>query len=133
MHRQCKYWCGAAGCVGAQCIDGVIIGAVLQGVWAPSGETVRIHVAIKVLSAEAGSTPAASVELLEEARIMAAVRHPCCIRILAVCLTAQLELVTQLMPLGALLDYVRTHRTRIGSNALVTWARQIAQVCVLSF
>jgi hypothetical protein len=100
-------------------------GTVYRGIWAPRGESVRLHVAIKVLTP--GCTPAASVELLEEARIMAAVRHPCCIRILAVCLTAQLELVTQLMPLGALLDYVRTHRTRIGSNALMAWAKQIAQ------
>ena len=67
-------------------------------------------------------------ELLEEARVMFSVDHPCCVRILAVCMTAQMMLITQLMPLGCLLDYVRKNRTNIGSKALLNWCTQIAKV-----
>ncbi len=69
-----------------------------------------------------------SQELLDEARVMASVDHPCCVRILAVCMTAQMMLITQLMPLGCLLDYVRKHRANIGSKALLNWCTQIARV-----
>jgi len=37
-------------------------------------------------------------------------------------------LVTPLVPLGALLDYVRRHRTNISSKALLNWSTQIAKV-----
>jgi len=48
---------------------------------------VKIPVAIKAL--QEGTAPAQNKELLEEARVMASVVHPCCVRILAVCMTAQ--------------------------------------------
>ncbi len=63
---------------------------------------------------------------------MASVDHPCCVRILAVCMTAQMMLITQLMPLGCLLDYVRKNRVNIGSKALLNWCTQIARVGVES-
>jgi hypothetical protein len=53
----------------------------------PEGENVKIPVAIKAL--QEGTAPAQNKELLEEARVMASVVHPCCVRILAVCMTAQ--------------------------------------------
>jgi len=37
-------------------------------------------------------------------------------------------LVTPLVPLGALLDYVRRHRTNISSKAVLNWSTQIAKV-----
>ena len=40
----------------------------------------------------------------------------------------QVMLVTPLVPLGALLDYVRRHRTNISSKALLNWSTQIAKV-----
>jgi len=48
---------------------------------------VKIPVAIKAL--QEGTAAAQNKELLEEARVMASVVHPCCVRILAVCMTAQ--------------------------------------------
>lgn len=57
-------------------------GTVYKGVWVPTGENVKIPVAIKVLSD--GTSPSLNKELLEEARVMASVEHPCCVRILAV-------------------------------------------------
>lgn len=97
-----------------------------QGFWIPDNENVKIPVAIKVL--QEGTSPNLNKELLEEARVMSSVDNVCCIRILAVCMTAQMMLITQLMPLGCLLDYVRKHKENVGSKVLLNWATQIARV-----
>jgi len=99
----------------------------LQGVYIPERENVKILVAIKELSES--SNPGSDTELLEEARIMASVTHPCCIRIMAVCVTRQMMLVTPLMPFGSLLDYLHRNRANVGSRSMLTWAKQIAEVC----
>ena len=98
---------------------------VIQGVWVPEGENVKIPVAIKVL--REGTSANTSKEFLEEAYIMASVEHPNLLQLLAVCMTSQMMLVTQLMPLGCLLDYVRNNRDRIGSKPLLNWCTQIAR------
>merc|ERR1719450_1187542 len=46
---------------------------------------------------------------------------------LALCMTGQMMLVTQLMPLGCLLDYVRNNKDKIGSKPLLNWCTQIAR------
>lgn len=84
--------------------------------------------AIKVLIE--GTSPDQSTELLDEARVMASVDHPCCIRIIAVCMTAQMMLVTPLMPNGSLLSYIRTRAGQLGSKSLVNWCAQIAKVSI---
>lgn len=99
-------------------------GTVYKAAWKPSGENIKIPVAVKVLHE---SSPSQNKELLDEARIMASVDHQCCVRILAVCMTAQMMLVTQLMPLGCLLDYVRNNKKNIGSKVLLNWGTQIAK------
>jgi len=103
----------------------IINNLITQGVWMPTGDNVKIPVAIKVLQDD--SNVGLNIELLDEARIMATVRHACCIRILAVCMTAEMMLVTQLMPLGSLLDYVRELGHNIGPATLLNWSKQIAQ------
>lgn len=100
-------------------------GTVYKGVWVPEGENVKIPVAIKVLRERTGANT--SKEFLEEAYIMATVEHPNLLQLLAVCLTSQMMLVTQLMPLGCLLDYVRSNKDRIGSKPLLNWCTQIAR------
>ncbi|KAL3854543.1 hypothetical protein ACJMK2_013807, partial [Sinanodonta woodiana] len=100
-------------------------GTVYKGFWIPEGENVKIPVAIKVL--QEGSSPNHNKELLEEARVMTSVDHPCCIRILAVCMASQMMLITQLMPLGCLLDYIRKHKDNTGSKSLLNWCTQIAR------
>ncbi|XP_038078963.1 epidermal growth factor receptor-like [Patiria miniata] len=100
-------------------------GTVYRGLWIPEGETkIRIPVAIKVLREV---SPSASEELLEEAKVMASVDHPYLLRLACVCMAQEISLITQLMPLGALLDYVREHKDRIGSHHLLNWCYQIAQ------
>ena len=64
---------------------------------------------------------------MEEARVMASVEHACCVRIVAVCMTEQMMLITQLMPLGCLLDYVRTNKSNISSKVLLNWCTQISK------
>ncbi len=75
-------------------------GTVYKGLWITEhqGQQVKIPVAIKVLTDS--TNPTENKEFMEEVRVMAAVAHPACIRILGVCLTAQPQLLTQLMPEG---------------------------------
>jgi len=86
---------------------------------------VKIPVAIKVLREDHGRN--SNNEFMDEAFIMASVEHPNLLKLLGVCLTNQMMLITQLMPLGCLLDYVRTHQKNIGSQHLLNWCTQIAR------
>ncbi|KAJ8415186.1 hypothetical protein AAFF_G00008840 [Aldrovandia affinis] len=100
-------------------------GTVYKGIWVPEGETVKIPVAIKILNETTG--PKASVEFMDEALIMATIEHPHLVRLLGVCLSPALQLVSQLMPHGCLLDYVHEHKDNIGSQLLLNWCVQIAK------
>ncbi|XP_058792194.1 epidermal growth factor receptor isoform X2 [Phymastichus coffea] len=100
-------------------------GNVYKGVWVPEGENNKIPVAIKVLHENTGANT--SKEFLDEAYIMASVEHPNLLQLLAVCLTSQMMLVTQLMPLGSLLEFVRNNRDKIGSKPMLNWCTQIAR------
>lgn len=99
-------------------------GAVYKGVWILS-ENNKLPVAIKIPLEMSG--PQASKDFLEEAYIMASVDHPNLLNLLAVCMTSEMMFVTQLMPLGSLLDYVKTNKDRTGSKALLNWSTQIAR------
>ncbi|XP_050308574.1 epidermal growth factor receptor isoform X2 [Anthonomus grandis grandis] len=101
-------------------------GVVYKGVWAVDGETSsKIPVAIKVLKND--TTTNNSKEFLSEAYIMASVDHPNLLKLLAVCMTSQMMLITQLMPLGCLLDFVRKNHDKIGSKTMLNWCTQIAR------
>lgn len=100
-------------------------GTVHKGVWIPEAQNVKIPVAIKVLKEGKGAN--SSKEFLDEAYIMASVEHPHLLKLLAVCLSQELMLVTQLMPLGCLKNYVHHNRDKIGSKAMLNWCTQIAK------
>uniref|UniRef100_A0AAR2ITW3 Receptor protein-tyrosine kinase n=1 Tax=Pygocentrus nattereri TaxID=42514 RepID=A0AAR2ITW3_PYGNA len=100
-------------------------GTVYKGIWVPEGESVKIPVAIKILNETTG--PKANVEFMDEALIMASMEHPHLVRLLGVCLSPTIQLVTQLMPHGCLLDYVHEHKDNIGSQLLLNWCVQIAK------
>ncbi|KAM7537964.1 hypothetical protein Aperf_G00000061121 [Anoplocephala perfoliata] len=95
-------------------------------------ENIEEHVvAIKVLNDETDSST--SKALLEEARVMATVNHPCCLRLLALCMTARPQLVTSFLPLGCLLSYLHLHggpysidTDVITPEIMLNWAGQIA-------
>ncbi|XP_054623190.1 epidermal growth factor receptor [Dunckerocampus dactyliophorus] len=100
-------------------------GTVYKGLWVPEGEDVKIPVAIKVLREAASSK--ANKDILDEAYVMASVEHPHVCRLLGICLTSTVQLVTQLMPFGCLLDYVKENKDSIGSQYLLNWCVQIAK------
>ena len=100
-------------------------GTVHKGVWVPSGDNVKIPVAVKEL--HEGTSSVNNKVILEEAYIMATVDHPNLLQLLAVCMTSRMMLVTQLMPLGCLLEYVRNNQSKIGSKTLLNWCTQIAR------
>ncbi|XP_057680351.1 melanoma receptor tyrosine-protein kinase-like isoform X2 [Corythoichthys intestinalis] len=100
-------------------------GTVFKGLWIPEGEDVKIPVAIKVL--REATSPKANKEILDEAYVMASVEHPHVCRLLGICLTSSVQLVTQLMAYGCLLDYVRQHREHVGAQWLLNWCVQIAK------
>ena len=103
-------------------------GTVYQGFWRPEGQEHKAPrpVAIKVLRDNGQSNM--NKEFLDEAYIMASVSHPNLVRLLAVCMTPKhLMLVTQLMPLGCLRDYVKKNKKDIGSKNLLEWGKQIAR------
>lgn len=103
-------------------------GTVYQGLWLPEGSEHKEPrpVAIKVLRDNGQSNM--HKEFLDEAYIMASVNHPNLVRLLAVCMTPnQFMLITQLMPLGCLLEYVKNHRNDIGAKNLLEWSKQIAK------
>ncbi|KAA0704734.1 Epidermal growth factor receptor [Triplophysa tibetana] len=100
-------------------------GTVFQGLWIPDGEDVKIPVAIKVLREV--TSPKANKEILDEAYVMASVDHPHVCRLLGICLTSSIQLVTQIMPYGCLLDYIRENKANIGSQTLLNWCVQIAK------
>uniref|UniRef100_A0A452TVU4 Receptor protein-tyrosine kinase n=1 Tax=Ursus maritimus TaxID=29073 RepID=A0A452TVU4_URSMA len=89
-------------------------GTVYKGLWIPEGEKVKIPVAIKEL--REATSPKANKEILDEAYVMASVDNPHVCRLLGICLTSTVQLITQLMPFGCLLDYVREHKDNIGSQ-----------------
>uniref|UniRef100_A0A3Q0SLT8 Receptor protein-tyrosine kinase n=1 Tax=Amphilophus citrinellus TaxID=61819 RepID=A0A3Q0SLT8_AMPCI len=101
-------------------------GTVYKGLWVPEGEDVKIPVAIKVL--REATSPKANKEILDEAYVMASVDHPHVCRLLGICLTSTVQLITQLMPYGCLLDYVKENKDNIGSQHLLNWCVQIAKV-----
>ncbi|XP_018613223.2 epidermal growth factor receptor isoform X2 [Scleropages formosus] len=100
-------------------------GTVYKGMWVPEGEDVKIPVAIKVL--REATSPKANKEILDEAYVMASVDHPHVCRLLGICLTSTVQLITQLMPYGCLLDYVKENKDNVGSQYLLNWCVQIAK------
>ncbi|KAM9296240.1 receptor tyrosine-protein kinase erbB-2 [Gastrophryne carolinensis] len=100
-------------------------GTVYKGIWIPDGENIKIQVAIKVL--RENTSPKANKEILDEAYVMAGVASPYVCRLLGICLTSTVQLVTQLMPYGCLLEYVRENKDRIASRDLLNWCVQIAK------
>lgn len=100
-------------------------GVVYQGTWIPEGGEAQ-QVAIKKLRDNGQSNM--NKEFLDEAYIMASVQHKNLVRLLAVCMTpSNLMLVTPLMPLGCLLDYVIKHRNELTAKIVLEWCLQIAR------
>lgn len=66
--------------------------------------------------------------MLEEAGIMASMRHEHLLRLVGVCLSNGMQLVTPLRPLGSLRDFLIKHRQKLGARDLLLYCYQIASV-----
>jgi receptor tyrosine-protein kinase erbB-4 len=84
-----------------------------------------VPVAIKVVTDASGK---AQQEMLAEAGLMGSMRHPHLLRLVGVCLGDDLQLVTPLRPLGALLDFLRNHKQKLAPLDLMRYCYQICQV-----
>ncbi|KAL1452630.1 hypothetical protein WDU94_006843 [Cyamophila willieti] len=102
-------------------------GTVFKGVLVPEGESVWIPVAIKALRDDIGLGVDKVNQLMDEAYMMASINHPNVLKLLAVCPTPSLMLVTRWMPMGSLLNFVRNNRNKLGPKSLLTWCTQIAK------
>ncbi|XP_074223865.1 epidermal growth factor receptor isoform X3 [Camelus bactrianus] len=58
---------------------------------------------------------------------MASVDSPHTCRLLGIRLASPVQLITQFMPFGCLLDHVREPKDSIGPQHLLTWCLQIAK------
>ncbi|XP_072810354.1 epidermal growth factor receptor-like [Vicugna pacos] len=65
--------------------------------------------------------------LTQEAYVMASVDSPHTCHLLGICLASPVQLITQFMPFGCLLDHVRKPKDSIGPQHLLTWCVQIAK------
>ncbi|XP_064349420.1 uncharacterized protein LOC135322849 [Camelus dromedarius] len=63
-----------------------------------------------------------------EAYVMASVDSPHTCHVLGIRLASPVQLITQFMPFGCLLDHVREPKDSIGPQRLLTWCVQIAKV-----
>ena len=101
-----------------------------QGYWQPEGDINRYHVAIKVLNQE-NASPEASKELLQEGIVMASMDHENVVRLYSVSMGKELMLISQFVPLGSLLSFLKKNRDELNAQTMLTFAVQIAMVSVL--
>ncbi|KOC68004.1 Activated CDC42 kinase 1 [Habropoda laboriosa] len=100
-------------------------GVVRRGEWtSPSGRT--LPVAVKVLKADALTQPSVIEDFVSEVQAMHTLDHHNLIRLYGVVLSQPMMMVTELAPLGALLDYLRKQCSRISVLTLCNYALQVA-------
>ncbi|MEJ1277338.1 erb-b2 receptor tyrosine kinase 2 [Cricetulus griseus] len=102
-----------------------VFGTVHKGVWIPEGESIKIPVCIKVIEDKSGRQSFQSVT--DHMLAIGSLDHAHIVRLLGLCPGSALQLVTQYLPLGSLLDYVRQHRGALGPQLLLNWGVQIAK------
>ncbi|XP_052821493.1 activated CDC42 kinase 1-like isoform X2 [Mya arenaria] len=106
-------------------------GVVRKGDWkTPSGE--KKFVAVKILRKDALAMPGAFEDFVKEVNVMHNLDHENIIRLFGIVLSTPLMMVTELAPLGALLDYLRKEQERILVCQLCDYAIQVAKgMCYL--
>lgn len=101
-------------------------GVVKKGDWTtPTGQ--KKLVAVKILRNDALALPGAFEDFVKEVNVMHHLDHPNLIRLYGIVLSTPLMMVTELAPLGALIDYLRKEQERILVSELCDFAIQVAQ------
>ncbi|XP_071109997.1 activated CDC42 kinase 1-like isoform X1 [Haliotis cracherodii] len=100
-------------------------GVVRRGDWlTPAGS--KKSVAVKILKNDALAQPGAFEDFVKEVNAMHTLNHPNLIKLYGVVLSAPLMMITELAPLGAMLDRLRALQEKILITTLVEYAIQIA-------
>ncbi|XP_064257087.1 receptor tyrosine-protein kinase erbB-3 [Passer domesticus] len=102
-----------------------VFGTVHKGIWIPDGDSIKIPVSIKVIQGWSGQQSFHAVT--DHMLAIGSLEHSYIVRLLGICPGPQLQLVTQLLPLGSLLDYVRKNRGAISPQLLLNWCVQVAK------
>ncbi|XP_078210962.1 activated CDC42 kinase 1 isoform X41 [Callithrix jacchus] len=101
-------------------------GVVRRGEWdAPSGKTVSV--AVKCLKPDVLSQPEAMDDFIREVNAMHSLDHRNLIRLYGVVLIPPMKMVTELAPLGSLLDRLRKHQGHFLLGTLSRYAVQVAE------
>ncbi|XP_072469790.1 activated CDC42 kinase 1 isoform X9 [Notamacropus eugenii] len=101
-------------------------GVVRRGEWdAPSGK--KVNVAVKCLKPDVLSQPEAMDDFIREVNAMHSLDHRNLIRLYGVVLTPPMKMVTELAPLGSLLDRLRKHQGHFLLGTLSRYAVQVAE------
>nr|CAD7454807.1 unnamed protein product [Timema tahoe] len=100
-------------------------GVVRRGEWTtPSGRSQPV--AVKVLKQDALSLPGVFEDFIKEVQAMHQLDHPNLIRLFGVVLTQPMMMITELAPLGSLLDYLRKQCQHSPITTLWDYALQVA-------
>ncbi|PSN56691.1 hypothetical protein C0J52_00002 [Blattella germanica] len=100
-------------------------GVVRRGEWTtPNGRTQPV--AVKVLKQDALSQPGVFEDFVKEVQSMHQLDHPNLIRLYGVVLTNPMMMITELAPLGSLLDYLRKQCQHTPITTLWDYALQVA-------
>ncbi|XP_073970007.1 activated Cdc42 kinase isoform X2 [Rhodnius prolixus] len=101
-------------------------GVVKQGEWTtPSGRTKSV--AVKVLKQDALKQPGLFEDFIREVQAMHRLNHPQLIRLYGIVLSQPLMMITELAPLGSLLDYLRKQLCQISVAVLWDYATQVSR------
>ncbi|XP_044012372.1 uncharacterized protein LOC122855227 isoform X2 [Aphidius gifuensis] len=100
-------------------------GVVRRGEWnSPTGRT--LPVAVKILKADALNQPGVIEDFVSEVQAMHTLDHQNLIRLYGVVLSQPMMMVTELAPLGSLIDYLRKQCGHISVLILCDYALQVA-------
>ncbi|XP_041440319.1 receptor tyrosine-protein kinase erbB-3 isoform X2 [Xenopus laevis] len=109
-----------------------VFGTVHKGVWIPDGDSVKIPVCIKVIMDRTSRQTFHAVT--DHMLAIGSLDHTYIVRLLGICPGSQLQLVTEYLPMGSLLQHVRKNKDTgaIGPQLLLNWCVQIAKgMCYL--
>ena len=64
----------------------------------------------------------------QEGVVMAKMDHENVVRLYGLCMSKTLMLVSQFVPLGALIDYLKKYKDHLNAHTMLTFSYQIAKV-----
>ncbi|XP_071543450.1 uncharacterized protein Ack isoform X2 [Panulirus ornatus] len=100
-------------------------GVVRRGEWTTSSNHIK-EVAVKILKQDVIHVPGALDDFIREVQAMHQLSHPNLIKLFGIVLSNPLMMVTELAPLGSLLDHLHKQVAHVSVTSLCDYAVQIA-------